>query len=80
MDFDADHMKDKGYGIYTRMPLQLLDDCCMVLAIADDPSDSGKIHATVREVRHPTTHTRMYANVLHIEINKGKSTLHRKQA
>ena len=46
MDFDADYMTAHGQGRYDRMDLSLLPP--LYLAYTLDPSDSGRIHSTVR--------------------------------
>jgi glucuronokinase len=46
MDFNLDLLDARGYGNYEPMDLQLLPP--LYLAYSDHPSDSGKIHSTVR--------------------------------
>ena len=51
MDFDAQHMKDHGYGRYERLSrasFQWLSSLPFFIAYEADPSDSGKIHSNVR--------------------------------
>ena len=47
MDFDRAHMEAEGHGIYTLLPPALLPP--LWLAYLADPSDSGRIHSTVRQ-------------------------------
>lgn len=47
MDFSKDHMDKLGHGIYTPMDTSLLPP--LHLIYADNPSDSGKVHSTVRQ-------------------------------
>jgi glucuronokinase len=46
MDFSKEHMDKVGYGIYTIMDINLLPP--LHLIYAENPSDSGKVHSTVR--------------------------------
>jgi glucuronokinase len=46
MDFERAHLEAKGRGRYERIPLELAPP--LWLAYLADPSDSGKIHSTVR--------------------------------
>jgi len=51
MDFDAQHMKEKGYGRYERLSRSAFDwlsSLPFFIAYEADPSDSGKIHSNVR--------------------------------
>ncbi|XP_041999594.1 glucuronokinase 1-like [Salvia splendens] len=47
MDFDKKLMDDLGHGNYTPMDLNLLP--LLYLIYAENPSDSGKVHNTVRQ-------------------------------
>ncbi|CAN8236427.1 unnamed protein product [Cochlearia groenlandica] len=47
MDFSKDHMEKVGYGIYTVMDINLLPP--LHLIYAENPSDSGKVHSSVRK-------------------------------
>ncbi|XP_010550164.1 PREDICTED: glucuronokinase 1-like isoform X2 [Tarenaya hassleriana] len=47
MDFSKDHMENLGHGIYTPMDTSLLPP--LHLIYAENPSDSGKVHSTVRQ-------------------------------
>lgn len=47
MDFDKKHMEEFGYGQYEQMDIGLLPQ--LYLIYAENPSDSGKVHSTVRE-------------------------------
>ncbi|KAG7033083.1 Glucuronokinase 1, partial [Cucurbita argyrosperma subsp. argyrosperma] len=47
MDFSQEHMEKLGHGIYTPMDINLLPP--LYLIYADNPSDSGKVHSTVRQ-------------------------------
>lgn len=47
MDFSQEHMDKFGHGIYTPMDINLLPP--LFLIYADNPSDSGKVHSTVRQ-------------------------------
>ncbi|WCJ21178.1 glucuronokinase G [Euphorbia peplus] len=47
MDFSKEHMDELGHGIYTPMDITLLPP--LHLIYADNPSDSGKVHSTVRQ-------------------------------
>ncbi|KAK4772213.1 hypothetical protein SAY86_013988 [Trapa natans] len=47
MDFSKDHMDKLGYGVYTPMDVSLLPP--LHLLYAENPSDSGKVHSTVRQ-------------------------------
>ncbi|XP_051141429.1 glucuronokinase 1-like [Andrographis paniculata] len=47
MDFDKKHMEEFGYGKYEAMDIDLLPQ--LYLIYAENPSDSGKVHSTVRE-------------------------------
>ncbi|XP_023636627.1 probable glucuronokinase 2 [Capsella rubella] len=46
MDFSKEHMDKLGYGIYTIMDINLLPP--LHLIYAENPSDSGKVHSSVR--------------------------------
>lgn len=47
MDFTPDVIKAKGYGTYTKIPSTNLPP--LFLAYAADPSDSGRIHAPIKQ-------------------------------
>lgn len=47
MDFSKKHMEDLGHGLYMPMNIDLLPP--LYLIYAENPSDSGKIHSTVRQ-------------------------------
>ncbi|KAF5740418.1 glucuronokinase 1 [Tripterygium wilfordii] len=47
MDFKKDHMEKLGHGIYTPMDINLLPP--LHLIYAENPSDSGKVHSSVRQ-------------------------------
>ncbi|XP_022134334.1 glucuronokinase 1 [Momordica charantia] len=47
MDFSQEHMEKLGHGIYTPMDINLLPP--LYLIYANNPSDSGKVHSTVRQ-------------------------------
>ncbi|PON36627.1 Mevalonate/galactokinase [Parasponia andersonii] len=47
MDFSKEHMDNLGHGIYTPMDIRLLPP--LHLIYAENPSDSGKVHSTVRQ-------------------------------
>ncbi|KAL5793268.1 hypothetical protein ACOSP7_001862 [Xanthoceras sorbifolium] len=47
MDFSKEHMDKMGHGIYTPMDINLLPP--LHLIYAENPSDSGKVHSTVRQ-------------------------------
>ncbi|KAG2714672.1 hypothetical protein I3760_03G038600 [Carya illinoinensis] len=47
MDFSKEYMDDLGHGIYTPMDISLLPP--LYLIYAENPSDSGKVHSTVRQ-------------------------------
>lgn len=47
MDFGNKHMDELGHGIYTPMDVDLLPP--LYLIYAENPSDSGKVHSTVRQ-------------------------------
>lgn len=47
MDFSKEHMDRLGHGIYTPMDTSLLPP--LHLIYAENPSDSGKVHSTVRK-------------------------------
>ncbi|KAK9272347.1 hypothetical protein L1049_002718 [Liquidambar formosana] len=47
MDFSKEYMDDLGHGIYTPMDSGLLPP--LHLIYAENPSDSGKVHSTVRQ-------------------------------
>ncbi|XP_058098968.1 glucuronokinase 1-like [Magnolia sinica] len=47
MDFSKEYMDDLGHGIYTPMDTSLLPQ--LHLIYAENPSDSGKVHSTVRK-------------------------------
>lgn len=47
MDFSQGHMDKLGHGIYMPLDVNLLPP--LYLIYADNPSDSGKVHSTVRQ-------------------------------
>lgn len=47
MDFSKNYMDELGHGIYTPMDIGLLPP--LHLIYAENPSDSGKVHSTVRQ-------------------------------
>ncbi|GAB4847894.1 Glucuronokinase 1 [Ancistrocladus abbreviatus] len=47
MDFSKEHMDKLGHGIYVPMDISLLPP--LYLIYAENPSDSGKVHSTVRQ-------------------------------
>ncbi|XP_073296072.1 glucuronokinase 1-like [Primulina huaijiensis] len=47
MDFSKKHMEALGHGIYEPMDIELLPP--LYLIYAENPSDSGKVHSTVRQ-------------------------------
>ncbi|XP_062151483.1 glucuronokinase 1-like isoform X2 [Alnus glutinosa] len=47
MDFSKEYMDDLRHGIYTPMDISLLPP--LNLIYAENPSDSGKVHSTVRQ-------------------------------
>nr|XP_043606193.1 glucuronokinase 1-like [Erigeron canadensis] len=47
MDFDKESMNKHGYGKYTQLDTSLLPP--LHLIYAENPSDSGKVHSTVRQ-------------------------------
>ncbi|KAG0450396.1 hypothetical protein HPP92_026807 [Vanilla planifolia] len=47
MDFSKENMDRLGHGIYTPMDINLLPP--LYLIYAENPSDSGKVHSTVRK-------------------------------
>ncbi|KAK9152413.1 hypothetical protein Syun_010722 [Stephania yunnanensis] len=47
MDFRKEHMDKWGYGMYAPMDISLLPP--LYLIYAENPSDSGKVHSTVRK-------------------------------
>ncbi|XP_004304669.1 PREDICTED: glucuronokinase 1-like [Fragaria vesca subsp. vesca] len=47
MEFGKEHMDSLGHGIYTPMDVSLLPP--LYLIYAENPSDSGKVHSTVRQ-------------------------------
>ncbi|XP_060193047.1 glucuronokinase 1-like [Lycium barbarum] len=47
MDFGKNHMDKLGHGIYTPIDVDLLPP--LYLIYAENPSDSGKVHSTVRQ-------------------------------
>ncbi|EEF40976.1 ATP binding protein, putative [Ricinus communis] len=47
MDFSKENMDRLGHGIYTPMDIELLPP--LHLIYAENPSDSGKVHSTVRQ-------------------------------
>ncbi|KAL3529156.1 hypothetical protein ACH5RR_008478 [Cinchona calisaya] len=47
MDFSKNHMEELGHGIYTPMDIGLLPPLYVIYA--ENPSDSGKVHSTVRQ-------------------------------
>merc|ERR1711957_841561 len=51
MDFDAEYMKENGHGKYERLSRDVFEWVAglpLFIAYEADPSDSGKIHSTVR--------------------------------
>jgi|EP00945_MAST-04E_sp_MAST-4E-sp1_P000686 glucuronokinase len=49
MDFEESFMKENGHGKYERLPKTMIENLPLFLAYENDPSDSGKIHSTVRQ-------------------------------
>eukprot|EP00944_MAST-04C_sp_MAST-4C-sp1_P014595 g14595.t1 len=49
MDFNEEHMNKIGHGVYKRLPSSYVDNLPLFIAYENDPSDSGKIHSTVRQ-------------------------------
>jgi galactokinase/mevalonate kinase-like predicted kinase len=47
MDFNPESIKERGHGTYTRLPVSVLPP--LFLAYCADPSDSGRIHAPVKQ-------------------------------
>ncbi|XP_008776224.2 glucuronokinase 1-like [Phoenix dactylifera] len=47
MDFSKEYMDKSGHGMYTPMDISLLPP--LHLIYAENPSDSGKVHSTVRQ-------------------------------
>lgn len=47
MDFSKEHMDSLGHGIYTPMDISLLPPLQVIYA--ENPSDSGKVHSSVRK-------------------------------
>ncbi|KAJ8650783.1 hypothetical protein MRB53_003806 [Persea americana] len=47
MDFCKEHMDSQGYGVYSPMDISVLPP--LHLIYAENPSDSGKVHSTVRK-------------------------------
>ncbi|XP_052196657.1 glucuronokinase 1-like [Diospyros lotus] len=47
MDFSKEYIDDLGHGMYTPMDIDLLPP--LHLIYAENPSDSGKVHSTVRQ-------------------------------
>lgn len=47
MDFNKKHMEELGHGIYEPMDIEILPP--LYLIYAENPSDSGKVHSTVRQ-------------------------------
>ncbi|XP_010273709.1 PREDICTED: glucuronokinase 1-like [Nelumbo nucifera] len=47
MEFNKEHMDNLGHGLYTPMDISLLPP--LYLIYAENPSDSGKVHSTVRK-------------------------------
>ncbi|CAI0454802.1 unnamed protein product, partial [Linum tenue] len=47
MEFSQEHMDKLGHGIYTPMDINLLPP--LHLVYAENPSDSGKVHSTVKQ-------------------------------
>lgn len=47
MDFDKDYMDSRGHGIYTPMDPDFLPE--LYIIYAENPSDSGKVHSSVRK-------------------------------
>ncbi|KAG4128611.1 hypothetical protein ERO13_D09G029800v2 [Gossypium hirsutum] len=47
MDFSKENMDKMGHGIYTPMDISLLPP--LHLIYAENPSDSGKVHSTIRQ-------------------------------
>ncbi len=48
MDFEEQGMKERGFGVYERLPLPA-DLPALYLSYLGDPSDSGVIHSNVRK-------------------------------
>lgn len=49
MDFDEAYMKEHGHGLYRSVDRGMINNLPFFLAYENDPSDSGKIHSTVRQ-------------------------------
>jgi glucuronokinase len=47
MDFNQDHMQARGCGLYQSLRPQLLPRLWLIYC--DNPSDSGKVHSTVKQ-------------------------------
>ncbi|XP_006662830.2 glucuronokinase 1-like [Oryza brachyantha] len=47
MDFGKEHMDTLGHGVYTPLDVNILPP--LYLIYGDNPSDSGKVHSTVRQ-------------------------------
>ncbi|VAI54144.1 probable glucuronokinase 2 [Triticum dicoccoides] len=47
MDFSQEHMDKLGHGVYTPLDVDLLPP--LYLIYAENPSDSGKVHSSVRQ-------------------------------
>lgn len=47
MNFDKELLRTQGYGTYTKVPVAALPP--LFLAYAADPSDSGRIHAPIKQ-------------------------------
>ncbi|EMS60120.1 putative glucuronokinase 2 [Triticum urartu] len=47
MDFSQEHMDKLGHGVYTPLEVDLLPP--LYLIYAENPSDSGKVHSSVRQ-------------------------------
>jgi glucuronokinase len=47
MDFNPELIAKQGFGTYTRVPVAALPP--LFLAYAADPSDSGRIHAPIKQ-------------------------------
>ncbi len=49
MDFAKELMSRQGHGTYTKLPVSMLPAGRFFIAYRNDPSESGKIHSTVRQ-------------------------------
>lgn len=47
MDFNSEHMQTTGCGIYESLKPELLPRLWLIYC--DNPSDSGKVHSTVKQ-------------------------------